>query len=175
MSKNFFNAEISTNRFTLKPLNLSDVTQRYADWLNNSSTNQYISSRLSLKELKSYVAERCNRHDVLFLGIFNKVDGLHIGNIKYEPVDTQQSYAVIGILIGDAAWRGKGVASEVILASASWLHKNKSINHIILGVNKSNAAAIRAYQKIGFIEKSSKYLPDQETENTTMILDLNLA
>jgi ribosomal-protein-alanine N-acetyltransferase len=175
MSKNFFNAEISTNRFTLKLLNLGDVTQRYADWLNNSSTNQYISSRLSLKELKSYVAERCNRDDVLFLGIFNKVDGLHIGNIKYEPVNTQQSYAVMGILIGDAAWRGKGVACEVILASASWLHRNKSINHIILGVNKSNAAAIRAYQKIGFIEKSSNYLPDQETENTTMILDLNLA
>ena len=175
MSENFFNADISTNRFTLKPLNLGDVTQRYADWLNNSSTNQYISSKLSLKELKSYVAERCNRDDVLFLGIFNKVDGLHIGNIKYEPVDTQQKYAVMGILIGDSAWRGKGVAGEVILASIDWLHKNKSINHIVLGVNKANTAAIRAYQKIGFIEKSSKYLPDQEIENTTMILDLNLA
>lgn len=175
MSENFFNADISTNRFTLKPLNLGDVTQRYADWLNNSSTNQYISSKLSLKELKGYVAERCNRDDVLFLGIFNKVDGLHIGNIKYEPVDTQQKYAVMGILIGDSAWRGKGVAGEVILASIDWLHKNKSINHIVLGVNKANTAAIRAYQKIGFIEKSSKYLPDQEIENTTMILDLNLA
>ena len=173
MSVNFFKAEISTNRFTLKPLNLGDVTQRYADWLNNSSTNLYISSKLSLKELKGYVAERCNRDDVLFLGIFNKVDGLHIGNIKYEPVNTQKSYAVMGILRGDSAWRGKGVAGEVILASADWLHKNKNINHIVLGVNKTNAAAIRAYQKIGFIEKSSKYLPDQKIENTTMILDIN--
>jgi len=174
MSDNFFNADISTNRFTLKPLNLSDVTQRYADWLNNSSANHYISSRLSLNDLKSYVTERSNRDDVLFLGIFNKDDGLHIGNIKYEPVNTQQQYAVMGILIGDSAWRGKGVAGEVILASADWLHKNKGINHIVLGVNKTNTAAIRAYQKIGFIEKSSKYLPDQKIENTTMILDLNL-
>jgi len=111
----------------------------------------------------------------LFLGIFNKVDGLHIGNIKYEPVNTQQQYAIMGILIGDSAWRGMGVASEVIVASSDWLHKNKNINHIVLGVNKTNAAAIRVYQKIGFIEKSSKYLPDQEIENTTMVLDLNLA
>ena len=173
MSEIFFNAEISTNRFTLKPLNLGDVTQWYADWLNNSSTNQYISSRLSLEELKGYVAERCNRDDVLFLGIFNKVDGLHIGNIKYEPVDTQQSYAVMGILIGDAAWRGREVAGEVILASASWLHTNKKINQIVLGVSKSNVAAIRAYRKIGFIEKSSRYISNLADGNITMVLDLN--
>lgn len=168
------NVNILTNRFNLRQLNLSDVTQRYVDWLNDPSTNHYISTRLSLKELQSYVIERTNRDDVLFLGIFNKADGVHIGNIKYEPVDTQQNYAVMGILIGDSAWRGKGVAGEVILASVDWLHKNKTINHIVLGVNKTNVAAIRAYQKIGFIEKSSRYLPDQGIENTTMILDLNL-
>lgn len=174
MTNHAFNVNILTNRFNLRQLNLSDVTQRYADWLNDPSTNDYISSRLSLKELQNYVIERTNRDDVLFLGIFNKVDGLHIGNIKYEPIDFEQSYAIMGILIGDSAWRGKGVAGEVILASVDWLHKNKSINHIVLGVNKTNTAAIRAYQKIGFIEKSSKYLPDQAVENTTMILDLNL-
>ncbi len=174
MIDNTFHVEISTHRFTLKSLYLADVTQRYADWLSDSSINQFISSRLSLEDLQRYVLERTNRDDVLFLGIFNKVDGLHIGNIKYEPINTLQQYAIMGILIGDSEWRGKGVAGEVILASADWLHKNKSINHFVLGVSKTNSAAIRAYQKIGFIEKSSKYLPDQEIENTTMILDLNL-
>jgi len=174
MSNLASNLNILTNRFNLRQLNLSDVTQRYADWLNDPSTNHYISTRLSLKELQNYVIERTNRDDVLFLGIFNKVDGVHIGNIKYEPVNTRQNYAVMGILIGDSAWRGKGVAGEVILASVDWLHKNKRINHIILGVNKDNSAAIRAYQKIGFIKKPSRYLSNLDNENTTMVLDLNL-
>ena len=166
---------ISTNRLILNPLSENDVTDRYARWLNDPSTNFYISSKLSLTELKKYVCERLNRDDVLFLGIFNKIDGLHIGNIKYEPIDSEQSYAVMGILIRDATWRGKGVAREVILASAFWLHENKNIDQVILGVSKSNKAAIRAYQKVGFIEKPSKYLPHLTKENIVMILDLNEA
>jgi len=173
MIDNAFHVEISTHRFTLKSLNLADVTQRYADWLNGSLANRFISSKLPLKELHRYVLERINRDDVLFLGIFNKADGKHIGNIKYEPVNIEKSYAIMGILIGDASWRGKGVAGEVILASASWLYKNKNINHIALGVSKSNTAAIRAYQKVGFVEQASQYLPDLKNENITMVLDLN--
>jgi RimJ/RimL family protein N-acetyltransferase len=163
---------ISTNRFILKPLAIRDVTDRYAGWLNDASTNQFISAKLTQAELEKYVRERLNREDVLFLGIFNKNDGLHIGNIKYEPIDSQQGYAVMGILIGEAIWRGKNVAGEVILASAFWLNKNKNINQIILGVSRLNLAAIRAYQKIGFIEKPFEHLPNTGNKNTTMILDL---
>lgn len=173
MTENISHILISTNRFNLKSLSISHVTDRYAAWLNDPLANQFISEKLSLTDLQKYVAVRLNREDILFLGIFNKVDELHIGNIKYEPIDFERNYAIMGILIGDAAWRGKGVASEVILASASWLHKNKGIKHIILLVNKSNIAAIRAYQKIGFIEKTSKYLPDVNNETATMVLDLD--
>ena len=172
MRNSTLNYLISTTRFTLKPLTLNDVTDRYASWLSDATSGKFISARFYGSELKKYVSERSNRKDVLFLGIFNKIDGLHIGNIKYEPIDSYQGYAVMGILIGEAAWRGKGVATEVISASALWLNEYKKINQIVLGVSKLNIAAIRAYQKIGFIEKSSKYLPDVANENITMVLDL---
>lgn len=172
MSKSISLGLISTNRFILKPLVISDVTDRYAGWLNNPLSNQFILAKLSRADLTKYVTERLNRDNVLFLGVFSKTDSLHIGNIKYEPIDSQKSYAIMGILIGDAAWRGKGAAGEIILASASWLHVNKNINHIVLGVNKSNIAAIQAYQKIGFIEKPFEHLPNIDNKNITMILDL---
>ncbi len=163
---------ILTNRFILKPLTLSDVTDRYAGWLNDPSTSQFISVKLARANLEKYVGERLNREDILFLGIFNKIDGLHIGNIKYEPIDSQKGFAVMGILIGEAFWRGKSVASEVILASAFWLNENKKINQIVLGVSNLNFAAIRAYQKIGFIEKSFENFPNIYNKNITMILDM---
>ena len=127
MSESFLHGLISTNRFILKPLTISDVTDRYTRWLNDTSTNQFISAKLTQADLEKYVSERLNRENILFLGIFNKIDGLHIGNIKYEPIDSQKGYAVMGILIGEAFWRGKSVASEVILASAFWLNENKNI------------------------------------------------
>ena len=173
MNENISNRLISTNRFNLKPLTENDVTDRYAGWLNDPATNQFISAKLSRADLKKYVTERSNRDDVLFLGIFSKTDGSHIGNIKYEPINSYKSYAIMGILIGDLAWRGKSAAGEVLLASASWLHKNKTINQIILGVSKSNIAAIQAYKKTGFVEKPSEYSPNVSNKNKIMVLDLS--
>jgi ribosomal-protein-alanine N-acetyltransferase len=142
--------KILTNRFILKTLNLSNVSQRYVDWLNDHATSQFISERLSLEGLRKYVNDRSNRNDVLFLGIFNKADGQHIGNIKYEPIECEKRQATMGILIGEKDWRGKGVASEVIIASAMKLNERLKIEKILLGVNRNNLAAIRAYEKSGF-------------------------
>ena len=154
MSDFFFNLEIITNRFILRPLNVKDVNERYANWLIDESTSKYISARISLMELRDYVLARSNRDDVLFLGVFNKTNGLHIGNIKYEPIDVERHQAVMGILIGDKDWRDKGVASEVIIASAMMLNRLLKIEKILLGVSKSNLAAIKAYEKTGFKKKS---------------------
>lgn len=144
--------QIVSPRFTLRPLGVDDVTQRYSSWLRHQETSKYITARLDILELKRYVLERLNREDVLFLGIFDKNTGLHIGNIKYEPINSSEATANMGILIGEAGWRGCGVAVEVILASSNWLYQNRNIRKIILGVNKLNSAAIRAYLKVGFLE-----------------------
>ena len=160
--------EIPTNRFVLRPLRVDDVNERYANWLSDQATSQYITAKLNLADLRQYVHECSAREDVMFLGIFEKETGLHIGNIKYEPVNTELGYAIMGILIGDPDWRGKGVAAEVLLASAEWLSKCRNIKQIVLGVSRTNIAAIRAYQKVGFIEETSRYIPSVSVENMTM-------
>jgi RimJ/RimL family protein N-acetyltransferase len=109
------------------------------------------------------------------LGIFDKITNLHIGNIKYEPVNSKLRYAIMGILIGEAEWRGKGVASEVLLASAKWLWNNRNIQQIILGVSHSNLAAIRAYRKVGFVNQATEYIPTISRDNMTMVWILNSA
>jgi ribosomal-protein-alanine N-acetyltransferase len=166
---------IFTNRFILRPLNVDDISERYAGWLSDQATSKYISARLSLADLRQYVYERTSQEDVLFLGIFDKITNLHIGNIKYEPVNSKLRYAIMGILIGEAEWRGKGVASEVLLASAKWLWNNRNIQQIILGVSHSNLAAIRAYRKVGFVNQATEYIPTISRDNMTMVWILNSA
>ena len=172
MTKKIFDGAILTARFTLKPLTEIDVTERYARWLTDSSINKYITAKLPLKELRKYVLERINRKDVLFFGIFNKADGLHIGNIKYEPVNIKQGYAVMGILIGDIDWIGRGVAGEVIVATTKWLAVNMGIKKILLGVSKENVNAIKAYKKVGFVEDKFDFLAQTESD-ISMSLDIN--
>ena len=102
-----------------------------------------------MEELKVYDSERERKRDVLFLGIFTKKKK-HIGNIKYEPIDFKGKTAIMGILIGDSDWRGKGVAIEVIKASAHYLAERYGVTTIFLGVNQNNKEAVSVYQKLGF-------------------------
>jgi len=151
-------AEIITTRFILRPLTIKDATPRYSSWLDESVNQEFIkasSSAHGIEELRGYIKERLQRKDVLFLGIFTRNGAEHIGNIKFEPVDTEKKYAIMGIMIGDPLWRGKGVAAEVIAQSSRWLNQNAGIEQIVLGVDSENHAAIQAYKKAGFREEQS--------------------
>jgi RimJ/RimL family protein N-acetyltransferase len=145
---------LDTERFRLRRLTTHDATACYLGWLADEGARRYIltaSATRSLDDLRTYIAERTKKADALFLGIFERANGAHIGNIKYEPIDLTRSCAEMGILVGDPEWRGRDVAREVILASARWLKAHHGISLIHLGVESDNDAALRAYLRTGFV------------------------
>jgi RimJ/RimL family protein N-acetyltransferase len=168
-------AEIITKRFVLRPLTIKDATPRYSSWFDESASQEFIqasSSAHGVEELRDYIRERLQREDVLFLGIFTRKGAEHIGNIKFEPVDTEKKYAIMGIMIGDPAWRGKGVAAEVIAQSSRWLNQKAGIEQIVLGVDSENHAAVRAYKKAGFREEKSDKVSVDGVSVISMVLHM---
>jgi RimJ/RimL family protein N-acetyltransferase len=167
------NITIQTERFDLKTLKKNDVSDRYLRWIN-SANNIYINytnQSRSLADIRSYVAEREDDDFILFLGIFLRESNEHIGNIKFEPIDFDNKTAVMGIFIGEEGWRGLGVAPEVIKSSSEWLNKKYNINHIALGVDSENTAAIKAYEKIGFKNKQTPCIVITHKSQLTMVFD----
>jgi RimJ/RimL family protein N-acetyltransferase len=164
---------LETPRFQLRELTLEDVTERYLGWFRDPEAARHIASAgdtQALSDLRSYVAGRLNRDDVLFLGIFDRTTGEHVGNLKYEPVNAAEGYAIMGILIGEPAYRGRGVAAEVLAASARWLRDRRQIRQIVLGVSVDNERAIRGYQSAGFAIEDSPHMPGPHPEYYTMVL-----
>jgi ribosomal-protein-alanine N-acetyltransferase len=164
--------EIETARFLMRELSEWDATQRYLDWFRDPETQTHIATApdmAALEDLRRYIADRSARDDVLFLGVFDKSSGTHVGNVKYEPVDTKGGYAIMGILIGDPSYRGKGVAVEVLAASGRWLKAHRGIRQIALGVHRTNTSAIRAYEKVGYRIAPTPYIPITSTESVTMV------
>lgn len=151
---------LETDRFILRPLGLSDVNERYLSWFSGADAENISAQKTThtLQDLRTYVADKVGRPDVAFLAVIDQATQRHIGNIKYEPVDRETGHAVLGIFIGDEAFRGKGVAVEVITASGRWL-KGLGIREIVLGVDVENVAAIGAYEKAGFRIGSTPHLP----------------
>ena len=163
---------LRTPRFWLRLMNLSVVSQQYLDWIHVAS--EFINVKTPhdnqrLDDLRAYIAAREGRHDVLFLAIVNAESGKHIGNIKYEPVDVQTGVAVMGILVGDQALRGKGLAGEVLLATAEWLKIHRAIHTIVLGVSVKNPAATRAYEKVGFVLEDTPLVVKSHPDQVLMV------
>ncbi len=129
------NVFMESERFFLRTLIEDDVNARYLEWINGSDKSQYINytnQNRTVDEVSTFVTERVNSDTVLFLGIFVRESGEHIGNIKYEPIDFKKSYAIMGILIGEKNWRGRGVAAEVIIKSSTWLHEKYGVRQLYL-------------------------------------------
>jgi RimJ/RimL family protein N-acetyltransferase len=163
---------IKTERFLLRKLEVKDASLRYLSWFDcvDVKTQILASTRMrALEDLELYIEKKNNSKNTLFFGIFCLDTGLHIGNIKYEPIDRQSKYAILGILIGDKAYRGKKVAFEVIKASGKWLSKKYGISTVILEVDPANIAAIKAYKSVGFIREESEYTFKDSDKSLTMI------
>jgi [ribosomal protein S5]-alanine N-acetyltransferase len=145
--------EIKLDRFYLRHLGPDDVTDRYLNWFEDATVKSFIDYAKDSRgkdQLIEYIHEKNMSSSALFLGIFSNRGDFHVGNIKFEPIDIKNRSAVMGILIGDKSWRGKGVGPEVILGSGYWLKDNLGIELMTLGVSVNNKMALKAYQKIGF-------------------------
>lgn len=169
---------METARAFVRPLSVDDVSERYLSWLKDADATKWIAAAAKtrrLSDLRSYVAEKVQRMDVLFLGIFDKSTGIHIGNIKYDPIVPQLHAAVVGILIGEPAYRGRGLFEEVFIPTANWLHNHRKINNIYLGVNTGNTVAIKAYEKAGFAAVQVPPVEMQVLGNVSMIYQFSAA
>jgi RimJ/RimL family protein N-acetyltransferase len=168
--------QIETERFQLRELTENDVTERYLGWLQDPAVGAFIESATTttaLSDLRQYLLDRSGRSDVLFLGIFDRATGDHIGNIKYEPIDQSHRAAVMGILVGERQWRGRGVAGEVLRATAAWLRAHRQIAEIVLGVSARNVDAIRAYERSGFVVAASPLIKPSGTDQLVMVWRLS--
>ncbi len=146
-------APVITSRFVVRPLREDDVSDRYLSWFQDETTRSYIKaadSPQTLDSLRAFVRAKRISPSALLLGIFAHDLHVHVGNLKFEPIDTRLGTAVVGVLIGDPAWRNKGVFREVFHAAAEKLFAVLELRSFWLGVAADNSAAVEAYRKAGF-------------------------
>jgi RimJ/RimL family protein N-acetyltransferase len=145
--------EIQTERFMLRVIHPGiDLFQPYLSWMRDENLNRFIqgaNKNITLENLHRYVDEKNQSPNSLLLGIFHRETSKHIGNLKLEPIAFGVD-ATLGILIGDEAWRRKGVGFEVINRVIEYSFDRFKLNKIQLGVDPSNLAAVRLYEKLGF-------------------------
>mgnify|MGYP001618205486 CR=1 FL=1 len=142
-----------SSRLTLRIMEDHDATPEYAGWLNDPEVNRYLATKsATIQELQDYIRKKDLQVDALFFGVYLKENNAHIGTVKLEPIEPDQKRATIAVMIGDKASWGKGYAAEAMQLLMDWCFNELGFDEVNLGVIAKNAAAIRAYEKLGFVE-----------------------
>jgi [ribosomal protein S5]-alanine N-acetyltransferase len=132
----------------------SHVGMHYVAWLNDPDVNRYLESRFgthTLESTRAFVRD-CRAHEqVLMLGIRSQaLSGRHVGNIKLQPIDRRHGLGEVGILIGDRAAWGQGIATQAIAALCAIAQHELGLRKLTAGCYASNAGSERAFVRAGF-------------------------
>jgi RimJ/RimL family protein N-acetyltransferase len=125
------------------------------------------------------LADEASRHDPT-AGLYWYViaeDGRDVGTVWIE-LPASASEAVLGILLGDEADRGRGVGSAAVELAVAEFRRAHAQAPIVLRVRRTNARAIACYRRAGFVVlgHGSKTLPSgEDVPYYSMALPANVA
>lgn len=141
---------ISTNRLTLRPL--TKATSRNLTWLRDPDVVRYSQQRHLDHTLSSqvrYINSFFGRSHLW--GIYLVESGNHIGNLSAAN-DEPNNVSVVGIMIGETAFWGKGYAGEAWKAACGWLLDTNGgdVRKLEAGCARNNEAMLKIIRGSGF-------------------------
>jgi RimJ/RimL family protein N-acetyltransferase len=151
---------LETERLILRCLDPEEVGDEYVGWLNDPAVNRYMEVRFTRQDVagvRRFVRDANASASELLLGIFLKTTptaAAHIGNIKIGPISAPHQRADVGLVIGAAAHRGKGYASEAIEAATRYACEKLGLIKLTAGLYAANIACYRAFFRAGYVEEA---------------------
>ena len=139
-----------TERYEVRTLRAEDASERYLSWYLDPKVmhpQNAPTARLTMDELRAHIAgfDRQKSH---LLGIFDPAKKLHVGCYILN-IQPQHRIARIHIMIGDEAYRNRGVATETTTGLIDHLFASRGIEKVVVQVLTSKIGFNRVMEKIG--------------------------
>jgi len=140
---------------SLRPLFHTDIgSTRYLSWLNDYEVTKYLGGVGVFPEnddsMERFFNDVVNSPDNVVMGIVDKSDDSHIGNIKLGPISWLHRRAELSIMIGEKDRWGKGFGTEATRLMVQYGFNRLNLHKITLGLFKEQFAGAKVYEKIGF-------------------------
>ncbi|MEX2129203.1 MAG: GNAT family protein [Xanthobacteraceae bacterium] len=141
---------IETPQFTMRTMSRRQVARATFPWTNDQDVMAAINLKAGkwlLRRWRRRFARVDNRRTFCF-GIWERKEKRFIG---YHVVQLQKKgVALIGIVIGDKTWWGKGAACEARAAIIDYLFETKGVHRIWGTPFARNFPSIYNYQRLNF-------------------------
>jgi RimJ/RimL family protein N-acetyltransferase len=136
---------------TLGPLLDGDLPVLF-QWINQPEQVHWNSAYRPVSETdhRAWFEAVRKRADVAIFAIRTVPDQRLIGSCQLRHIDPVHRHAELQIRIGEVGERGRGHGTEAVRQLLRFGFRDLNLRRVYLNVFASNAAAIRAYEKVGF-------------------------
>ena len=143
--------KIDPDKLLLRPLTEEDASERYASWLNDPETNQYLECRHDTPFTKLDTANfinRCIQIQRHHWGII--YENQHVGNISCSLYNHKYKWVDISILLGEEKFRRMGLTTLSLAGAVEYLFTVPKFHMITAGCYASNTPSIDLFTQVGF-------------------------
>ncbi len=144
---------LSGSKIYLRPLERTDLNERYLHWLNDAEVTQYLETGAfptTRDDLEKFYAQVTGSSTEVIFAIADQKTHAHIGNVKLGPINWVDRRAALGILIGEKSCWGKGIGEEATRLTVEYAFDRLNLNRVGLAVFEEHDAAVKCYEKVGF-------------------------
>ena len=145
---------VAGDRVALGPM-VRDLIPRYQAWINDVETLKYLANvnrPLTLDEETAWYDGLSKQSDMVAFTIYALPDHLPVGIVNLLHIDHGNRRCELGIMIGEAEMRGKGLGSESVRLAVDYAFHVLNLHSVMLEAYEYNLAGIKAYTRAGFRE-----------------------
>lgn len=145
---------VEGEKIALGPLR-RDLIPLYHAWISNPHTNRFLlagNSAMTLDEEIAWYDSVIKRGNLAMYTIYELPTYRPIGNVDLHGIDLANRSAELGIMIGEAHARGRGMGTEAVRLMCDIGFHMLGLNSIHLLTFGWNMAGQKAYVKAGFKE-----------------------
>ena len=130
-------------------------------WVNDEVTTRWMSTRFWPPQTEVDTQEFLSRmlqssHNAYNFVIADAQDESYIGQLDLFRVDWRLRQGEIGMVIGKSQMRGQGFGQEALELMKRFAFSNLGLERLELEVHMDNQAAVRCYEKAGFMLEGVK-------------------
>ena len=147
---------LAGKKLILRPFEPSDLSEEYLGWLNDPEVTRYLGvgrEPATLESVRRYVARFKDSETDLLFAIVDRQTEKHIGNVTLNHIHRVDKTADTGLMIGDKAFWGRGVAFEAWVLLIEHAFSKMGLRKIIAGAVAGNGASLSVLKRLGFREE----------------------
>jgi len=141
-----------THKVMLRPLEETDITDRYISWFTDREVTKFLVSQNITKE-ESIKHLRTGLQTGLYhmYAVCLIKSGLHVGNIKIGPIKAEHGVSDLVTVIGDKSVWGHGTGTAAIRLAKDLAFTKHGIRKLVASINSLNTKSVNSYVDAGFI------------------------